>query len=322
MASECNCEPHVASYIVAPALYFRAPGVVPGLDFESHYGVGHAYVFSLVMGRGGLQETLERYVLFVLIVCILYYLCAFLVLTDWFRSVGAALAGTLLLLFLAGEGLGYSYPSCSPVRHPFLFAFVYAAVRGVEPRGMPWCAVSGAVAGLSLFWQTDVGLYTLAAGAVFYLGVALFLRVGVARPAAFVATGLGTFAALCVLSFGPRVLSIAFVDRLLEPLLLYATGFGNKLMNWKPGWGYWYNLLGPGLAVASVAVLLGLRAASPAAAGGPVRCRHLAGRAGDALQVGQSITGRTVEPERRARLSGRGVVDVAWLARPGGTACE
>ena len=28
-------------------------------------------------------------------------------------------------------------------------------------------------------------------------------------------------------------------------------------MNWKPGWGYWYNLLGPGLAVASVGVMLG-----------------------------------------------------------------
>ena len=81
---------------------------------------------------------------------------------------------------------------------------------------MSWCAASGAVAGLSLFWQTDVGLYTLAAGAAFYLGVALFLRVGVARPAAFVAAGLGTFAALCVLSFGPRVLSIAFVGAIVR----------------------------------------------------------------------------------------------------------
>jgi hypothetical protein len=257
VASECNCEPHVASYIVAPALYFRAPGVVPGLDFESHYGVGHAYAFSFVMGRGGLQKTLERYVLFVLVVCILYYLSAFLVLADWFRSVVPAFAGTLLLIFLASEGVGYSYPSCSPVRHPFLFAFVFAAVRGVGPRGTSWCAASGAIAGLSLFWQTDVGLYTLAAGAAFYLGVALFLRVGVARPAVFLAAGLGTFAALCVLAFGPRVLSIDFVERLLEPLLLYATGFGNKLMNWKPGWGYWYNLLGPCLAVATVAVMLG-----------------------------------------------------------------
>ena len=30
-------------------------------------------------------------------------------------------------------------------------------------------------------------------------------------------------------------------------------------MNWKPGWSYWYNLLGPGIAIATVAVLIANR---------------------------------------------------------------
>lgn len=256
VAGECNNELHVASYIVGPALYYRAPGVVPGLDFESHYGVGHAYVFSFVMGSGGLEKTLERFVLFVLVACILFYLSAFWVLTDWLRSVPGALAITLLTLFVTCEGLGYNYPSCCPVRYPFLFAFLFTAVRGVGPNGTRSCVASGAVAALSLFWQTDVGLYTLAAGFAFYLVGALFLREGVWRPLVFIASGLGSFAALCFLCFGPRVLSITFAERLLEPLLLYATGFGSQLMYWKPGWSYWYNLLGPGLAVASVAVMM------------------------------------------------------------------
>ena len=257
VASECNSELHVASYIVGPALYYRAPDVVPGLDFESHYGIGHAYSFSFVMGSGGLQKTLQRYVLFVLIVCILYYLSAFLVLTDWLRNVGAAFGVTLFLVGVSCEGLSYNLPSCCPVRYPFLFVFLFAAVRGVGPQGNRWCGVAGGVGGLSLFWQTDIGLYTLAAGVALYLAAALFLGGGAWRPAVFLASSLGSFAAFCLVSFGPRVLSITFAERLLEPLLLYATGFGNQLMYWKPGWGYWYNLLGPGLAMASVAVLIG-----------------------------------------------------------------
>jgi hypothetical protein len=255
VASECNTELHVASYIVGPALYYRAPGVVPGLDFESHYGIGHAYAFSLVMGGSGLEKALERYVLFVLAVSVLYFLSALLVLTDWLRNPWAALGVTLLVVFVTCEGLAYNYASNWPLRYPFLFAFLFAAVRGASHRW--WCAAAGAVAGLSLFWQTDIGLYTLAAGVALYCANWLFLGGPAWRPVVFLAAAVGFFFALCTVLFGPRVLSVTFVARLLEPLLLYATGFGNQVMNWAPGWGYWYNLLGPGLAVASVAVLIG-----------------------------------------------------------------
>ena len=173
VASECNTELHVASYIVGPALYYRAPGVVPGLDFESHYGIGHAYTFSLVMGSHGLQHTLERYVVFLLVVTILFYLSALFVLTDWLRSPWAAFAVTIALVAASCEGLAYNYPSGWPIRYPFLFAFLFAAVRGVNANW--WCAAAGGIAGLSLWWQTDIGLYTLAAGLCLYAAHALFL---------------------------------------------------------------------------------------------------------------------------------------------------
>src|SRR5262249_44177520 len=76
-------------------------------------------------------------------------------------------------------------------------------------------------------------------------------------PVAFLAAGFGTFVALCLTLFGPRVLSLTFAERLLEPLLLYATAFGNQLLSWEPGWGWWYNLAGPGIAIASVGMFLG-----------------------------------------------------------------
>jgi hypothetical protein len=159
-----------------------------------------------------------------------------------------------VLVAAAGEGLAYTLPSCWPVRHPLMFVFLFCAVRGVN--SSPWCAAAGVAAGLSLYWQTDVGLYTLAAGTALYTATWLFLGGSAWRAPLFLSAGVGSFFAVCVVFFGPRVLSLTFAERLLEPLLLYANGFGTDLLNWRPGWGYWYNLVGPAIAVATVAVLV------------------------------------------------------------------
>jgi hypothetical protein len=143
------------------------------------------------------------------------------------------------------------------VRHPLLFAFLFCAVRGVS--SARWCAAAGVVAGLSLYWQTDVGLYTLAAGAALSAATWLLLGASAWRAPIFLASGVGSFFAVCAALFGPRVLSLTFAERLLEPLLLYANGFGTDLFNWRPGWGYWYNLAGPAVAIATVAVLVARR---------------------------------------------------------------
>lgn len=258
VASECNTELHVASYVVGPSLYYRAPGVVPGLDFESHYGIGHAYAFSFAVGSGGLQRTLERYVVYLLIITVLYFISAQLVLTDWVQNPWTAWVITAAMVFTSCQGLSYNGPSCWPIRHPFLFVFLFAAVRGIDSAGFWWCVLAALMTGLSVFWQTDVGLYTLAAGAAFYASSWLFLRSSVSRVIVFLSVSIGSFFAINTALFGHRVLSMLFVERLFEPLLLYATGFGNQLLNWEPGWSYWYNLLGPGLAIASIGVMLGL----------------------------------------------------------------
>jgi hypothetical protein len=256
-ATEFYTESHVGSYLVGPALYYRSPGAVPGLDFESHYGIGHAYTFSLVTGTHGLEKTMQRYVAYVLVVTVLYLLSAFLVLTDWLRNPWAALGVTLLLFGAVLEGISYRYPSNWPVRHPFAFAFLFAAVRGVG--STRWSAAAGAVAGASLWWQTDIGIFTVAAGVALYAANALFLGGSVRRVAAFAAAAAGTFMGICLVLFGTRVLSGQFCYRLVEPLLLYGTGFGNQLFNWESPWGRWYNLVGPCVGVASVGAWIGSR---------------------------------------------------------------
>ncbi|VTT97519.1 unnamed protein product [Gemmataceae bacterium] len=256
-AGECYDESHVASYLIGPALYYRDPTAVPGLDFESHYGIGHAHTFSLVMGGHGFEKTMQRYVVFVLVVTVLYLLSGFFVLTDWLQSPWAALGVTLLLLGAVLEGTSYRYPSNWPVRHPFAFAFLFAAVRGVS--GPRWGVAAGAAAGLSLWWQTDIGIFTVVAGVALYAANALFLGGSAWRVATFTASSAGAFFAICLMLFGPRVLSPLFCQRLVEPLLLYGTGFGNQLFNWEAPWGVWYNLVGPCVGVAAVGAWIGSR---------------------------------------------------------------
>ena len=184
-----------------------APGVVPGLDFESHYGVGHAYTFSLVMGNRGLEKTLERFVLFVMVACILFYLSAFLVLTDWLQNIWGSARGHAVTVLRHQRRARVQLPIL--LRGPPPIPLHVPLHRRPRRRHgwSPWCALAGGVAGLSLFWQTDIGLYTLAAGVAFYLANALFRRDGIWRPFIFLAAGVGSFTALCVLCFGPRVLS-------------------------------------------------------------------------------------------------------------------
>ena len=50
---------------------------------------------------GGLEKALQRYVVFVLAVSVLYFVSAMLVLTDWLRNAWAALAVTLVLVAAA-----------------------------------------------------------------------------------------------------------------------------------------------------------------------------------------------------------------------------
>ena len=263
-AGSCRDQGHVAIYLVVPALYYHAPGTVPGLDFESLYGLGHAYSFSFFCGDG-LIATMAAYVAFMVVITILYFLSAYLVLTDWFGHPGPAFLTTLVLLAASWDGIALTLPSNWPVRHPFLFLFLFATVRGTVRGGVGavWAAASGVITGVSIFWQTDIGLLTAAAGIVFFAASWWFRGHTVGRLPLFAAAILVTFFALCVVCFGPRTLSEPFVRRVLEPLLLFAGGFGNELVAWRAGWWYLYNLIGPGAALATVGVAITRRPASP-----------------------------------------------------------
>jgi hypothetical protein len=249
-------ETHLASYCFGPALALRDPAKVPGLDFESHYGVGHVYCFSF-LGGTDYHAMLCHYVWFVIAVLMVYFLGMYGMLLDCLRSPRAALLGCAVFLTVSMEGLSYRWPSAWPVRFPLLFPFIGLASRS-ELCGRQWLAViaAGACAGLAFFWQTDVGLAFAVAGTLYYAALTVRQRAGQARGPLFLASTGATIVLAMAIAFGPRTLSVQFYGRLLEPIFEYASGFGWAAMRWGFGWGYLYNVVAPLVALATIGLCL------------------------------------------------------------------
>lgn len=249
-------ESHLSSFLIGPSLSMLRAGAVPGFDFESHYGIGHAYVFSYLLGPT-MHTTLTAYLWFLFAVLLVYHLSAYVVLRDLLRSDTTAFVAALVLLAFSMEGLTFAAPSNWPIRFPFLFLFIRCVARA-EGLGRSWLAVAwaGCWAGLSLFWQTDIGLYLGMAGLIYYLALSVRERCGVMRAPLFLACASGAFALLALVAFGPRTLSLLFYRRLLDPLLTYGGGFGFVPMRWEPSWSYLYNVIAPTIALGTVGFAL------------------------------------------------------------------
>lgn len=250
-ANALTTELHLTNFF-GPVLCLRDPAKVPGLDFESLYGVGHAYCYSFFFGHSH-HAALRSYVWFMFAVIAFYNLSAYVVLSQWLRSARTGLIATLVLMLLCMEGLSYRWPSCWPMRFPFLFVFLGLASRA-QVGGRSWLALlcAGMSAGLAFFWQTDNGLVLTVAGAVYYAALTVRERAGWFRVPLFLLSTAGAIAGLMLLAFGPRTLSVEFYRRLMEPLIEAGTGFGWHIMRWHFGWTYLYNLIGPLTALATL----------------------------------------------------------------------
>ncbi len=245
---------HIASYLVGPALSYLNPQSVPALDFESHYGIGHAYTFSYFLGNS-LHCTLCHYIWFLFLTISFFYISTYFVLAAFFRCNSSALLMTLLLVAAGMEAPFFEAPSSSPIRYPLLFLFIGCASREhLFQRSQLPVLLAGGLAGLSLFWQTDIGVYLGIAGLVYYVTLAIRNRAGLARVPLFCVSASVTFALVALIAFGPRTLSWNFCRRLLDPLLVYKTGFGFWLMDWGGGWSNLYNIIGPVVTLATLAL--------------------------------------------------------------------
>jgi hypothetical protein len=233
-------ESHKVSYFIGPALYANIPGLVPGLDFHSHYGVALGWFFHLIMGDGW-KSAAERAVGLNIAITLAVYIQAYFLLSYLVRSRLAAVIVIASLAVLAFSTDHHFYsPSAYPTRFPLLIVFAIALglhCRSHERYG--WLLTAALIGAVSLLWETETGVFFLVTGAFVALVAGKFPNL---RNASIFVAVMAIAAALsCLALFGPRALSITFMVECLRPLLLYGAGWGSVPIKWGLTWDLIYN---------------------------------------------------------------------------------
>ncbi|MFK4485888.1 hypothetical protein ABIA45_000966 [Bradyrhizobium sp. USDA 336] len=234
-------EAHKVSYFIGPALYGYAPGLVPGLDFHSHYGPALGWFFHLIMGDGW-KSAAMRAVGLNIAITLATYVQAYFVLSYLIRSKLAAIAIITALAVLAFSTTGQFYsPSAYPTRFPLLIVFALAiSLHCTAPRRLIWLIVSAIMCAISLLWQTEIGLFFLVTGTFVAATAGGFPSYR--NALVFAVTSIGAAILMCLALFGTRAFSLEFLIECFRPLVLYGTGWGSTPIKWDLGWGIIYNL--------------------------------------------------------------------------------
>jgi hypothetical protein len=245
---------HMVSFVIGPATYAFDKGLIPGVDYFTQYSVGTPWLFSFFLAPTAAQTILNA-VRFVVAENVFFYLTFFCFLWWLLRGWGWALTITLagLMLEFTTEQPFYA-PSSTAARYPMLMvvACLYALWVNREFALSVTIALAMAVA-CALFTNTETGVYAAAAISV----ATLLANSGLARSIGKIAL-LGVlsftfFVTLNLIAFGPATFDVRYFWYLAEPLMLYSTGLGAWPIEWGGGLYWLYNIITPGLALASVA---------------------------------------------------------------------
>jgi hypothetical protein len=257
---------HPVSFIIGPALYTRfGHNLVPGLDYFTQYSVGLPYIFSYFLGQTG-PETVFNYIIFFVTVMWLFCISSYCLLFYIFKSRFWALGITLVTVILQfhfypvystgvfSTTAHFVDPSSHFFRFPLLVIAVFCFVRWCARQlNFKWAMLLACCLGISLYWNTETGIYMVAAcclAAIVIFG--LRWRV-IFKTAALAIGGAAIFVLLSLISFGWRVLSLDFLTEVIAPLVIYTGGFSAVQIAWANDvWAYVINFLTPMLSLASL----------------------------------------------------------------------
>ena len=257
---------HMASFMIGPATYSFAGNLVPGMDYFTQYSVGTPWLFSFLLAPTA-TGTMVNAVWFIVAEILVFQLSLLFFLRWFLRSWRWALiVGLACLMLQFGTSSPLYAPSSTSARYPLLMVSVLVFVHWIR-RDATWSATLLLAATLSaaLFLNTECGIYTCAAAAI----VAVIMGPGyltpIVRTAALGAATLVLFLIWNVIAFGPRVLQVEYLLHMLEPLILYTGGIGAWPIEWLGGYHWIYNIVSPGIALASIGwVAASARLSSPA----------------------------------------------------------
>jgi hypothetical protein len=256
-------ETHVLSYIIGPAMYDAyGTGLVPGRDFFPQYGVGAGPLFAPFLG-GSAQDAVTSYVVLSTVSLWMFFAATYLIAR---RVLGSRLwaCGVVAIAFihhfhLSVSGSGNMFdPSAWPIRFPLLPLFLWAVVRGIAHsrstvrKDIPALALVGVIVALSLFWNTETGVYmaiTAFAAYVLLFGATWRTLQTIAVLGVVIAS---TFMAVSVAAFGAAAFSVDYLWVLYMPLVVYGGGWSARMIDWGGHWTVVYALVVPAIGIATV----------------------------------------------------------------------
>ena len=253
IAAAINFNMHIASFMVGPATYSFGDNLLPGIDYFTQYSVGTPWLFSFFLAPTA-SQTMVNAVWFI-VAEILFFQLTLVFFLRWFLgSWGWALFGALACLMLQFTTPNPLYaPSATSARYPLLIVSITACVHWVR-RDYGWmeALLLAAALSASLFLNTETGIYLCAGAAITALVMGPGLVVPITRTIALAAMTFVLFMVWNLIAFGPGVLQIQYLFLLLEPLMLYSAGLGAWPIEWIGGYHWLYNIIAPGLALASI----------------------------------------------------------------------
>ena len=244
---------HMASFIVGPATYSFGSGLVPGIDYFTQYSVGTPWLFSFMLAPTA-TKTMVNAVRLVVAEILFFEVTLFFFLWWFFRSWMWAFITSIVVLMVQFTTATPLYaPSSTAARYPLIMLaatlFVFWVKRHLSLSSTIPLAL--ALAG-SLFLGTETGLYTCGAvGLAAIVAVPTYFRSFV-RVSVLAAMTIVFFALLNLIAFGPRVITVDYLRFLIEPLILYSSGLGAWSIEWTWGYHWFYVIISPALALASV----------------------------------------------------------------------
>ena len=253
VAARIGFEMHVVSFLIGPALYTFGDRLVPGIDYFTQYSVGQPYLFSFLLAPTA-AGTMIRYAGWIVTAMFMFYAGMFYFLWWLYRSWRWAAAVTMLVLMSSFHTeRPFFDPSSFPLRYPLLFvwltAIVYLSRFQTDAR---FQAALACALGLSLFLNTETGIYMLIATGVVVTAITKSPLHGLYRYSGILAGSAAVFTILCLGAFGPGIFDILFFKRIVEPFFIYGEGFGAWPVFWDFGWHLLYNLVSPGVALATM----------------------------------------------------------------------
>lgn len=249
---------HPVSYLIGPALYHFANGMVPGHDFLAFYGYGPSYLLSKFLTTD-VNAFYGVYIRLIAASLVVFHLSAYWVLRDFFqnRAMPFVLAVVFLALCQYADGDAFGGPSALAIRYAFVFIAIGILTRLiVQPSGWLLLTLS-VVCAVSIFWNTETGIYTWAIACA-ALSVRLLERRRLWEIPALTFMSIVFVLALFVAAFGPAVLSKDFPYVFLTPIGLHSvSNWVGVLLIWSPGFGTLYQIVMPAIAIGTAVSVAG-----------------------------------------------------------------